>query len=62
MLIFRPQNQPQVDYSMCFPETNCSEMPVACIACTFNSSCIYGKELQVNCEARKAVSCVVKSC
>lgn len=53
------QSPPQPDFSMCNAEMPCNQLPVACIICTFNHSCIYGRELQVNCEARKMVSCAV---
>lgn len=53
------QNLSPGDYSMCSPDAFCSELPVACIICTFNLSCIYGQEHTVNCEARKPVVCLV---
>lgn len=39
----------------------CNDLPVECMNCALNFSCIYGETLQSLCEIKSGVSCVVKS-
>lgn len=59
--VLQQQQHHPIDFSMCPPGLACSQQPAACIVCTFNHSCVYGRELQVSCEARKPVACLVSS-
>ncbi|KAM8972242.1 TM2 domain-containing protein 3 [Pelodytes ibericus] len=51
---------PEIPYylSKCPSNGLCSKLPSACITCTKNSSCIYGKPVTFDCQAKDQVICV----
>jgi len=48
---------PTLDLSFCPINIDCKTLPVSCIKCNLNISCIYGNELLVSCEALQTVQC-----
>lgn len=38
---------------------DCKQLPVSCITCSFDSSCIYGEEQMVTCNVKSQVVCNV---
>lgn len=45
------------DYSNCPSDLECSDLIFPCMTCTYNYSCIYGKEVNATCEANLGVNC-----
>ncbi|XP_059614852.1 TM2 domain-containing protein almondex [Phlebotomus argentipes] len=45
------------DVSACPSNLECSKLNFPCISCSYNLSCIYGKPMNVTCEARQNVQC-----
>lgn len=43
------------------PETSCSDLPSACLNCSFDFSCVYGDTTIVNCTTLDGVQCVVST-
>ena len=37
----------------------CSDLGASCIQCEFNYSCIYGKDVEVQCKAISSIKCTV---
>lgn len=37
----------------------CSDLGASCIQCEFNYSCIYGKDVEVQCKAIRSIKCTV---
>lgn len=50
--------QSQTDQS-CPSDIECKQLPLSCIKCNLNYSCIYGKELMVPCNANTLQGCTV---
>lgn len=53
------QLQSQTDLSSCPSDVECKHLPFPCIKCSFDYSCIYGKEQIVTCNANTNVACNV---
>ena len=43
----------------CPDGVKCSDLGASCIQCEFNYSCIYGKDVEVQCKAISAIKCTV---
>ncbi|XP_054714970.1 TM2 domain-containing protein 3-like [Uloborus diversus] len=41
----------------CHTEKLCESLPVSCIKCTFNYSCVYGEDVNVSCDAKDDARC-----
>lgn len=50
-------NPSQTDLSSCPSDVECKHLPFPCIKCSFDYSCIYGKEQMVTCNANTNVAC-----
>lgn len=37
----------------------CSDLGASCIQCEFNYSCVYGKDVEVQCKAIRSIKCTV---
>ena len=46
---------------LCRAETECDKLPVDCIVCSFNYSCVYGRPLNVSCQVASDIDCKVRS-
>lgn len=44
----------------CQKQGSCSELPADCLTCSFNTSCVYGQEVQTECRVLKGVVCDVR--
>lgn len=43
----------------CPDGVSCNDLGASCIQCEFNYSCIYGKDVEVQCKAIKSIKCTV---
>ncbi|XP_076305008.1 TM2 domain-containing protein 3 almondex isoform X2 [Tachypleus tridentatus] len=44
-------------FDTCTKHVQCEELPVHCINCRLNETCIYGEKLQVECQAKSHATC-----
>lgn len=45
----------------CPDGVSCSDLGASCIQCKFNYSCIYGKDVEVQCRAISSIKCTVST-
>jgi hypothetical protein len=53
-------NQPIKTNHMCPSGLECHMLPIDCISCNFNLSCVYGLPVNVSCSANTGVICQVR--